>query len=84
MPRISKDDIAKECRNMNADELVFMNHDARAKAAHAQYVRDGGERWLAPRLNLEAARAVRHEEIRLGRSMSKEEQAEFLKKVSQS
>ncbi len=37
--------------------------------------------WRAPRLNLAAARAVRHEEIRLGRSLSEVEQAELLKRL---
>ena len=38
-------------------------------------------RWDAPRLNLHTARAIRHEEIRLGRSLSPAEQKAHIRKL---
>jgi len=38
-------------------------------------------RWDAPMLNLNAARAIRFEEIRLGRSMTPAEQSEHIRKL---
>jgi hypothetical protein len=37
--------------------------------------------WRAPSININRARAVRHEEIRLGRSLSKEEADAYIKKL---
>jgi hypothetical protein len=38
-------------------------------------------RWDAPRLNLHTARAVRHEEIRLGRALTPAEQKAHIRKL---
>ena len=38
-------------------------------------------RWDGPQLNLNAARAIRYEEIRLGRSMTLDEQRAHIKKL---
>ncbi len=49
---------------MSDDELLFLSRERKPLPSN----------WRAPQLNLHAARAVRHEEIRLGRSLTKEEQ----------
>jgi hypothetical protein len=38
-------------------------------------------RWDAPMLNIEAAKVICHEELRLGRSMTKEEQTDYIRKI---
>jgi hypothetical protein len=64
---------------MEKDELVIVGapkHPGRVSINIPQ-----SNDWKAPRLDLNRARAVRHEEIRLGRSMTKEEQDAFIKKL---
>jgi len=79
MPRLSQNEIEEECMENNADELVIVGaptHPGRVNINIPQ-----SNDWKAPSLNLAAARAVRHEELRLGRSMTKEEQDAFIKKL---
>jgi hypothetical protein len=79
MPHMSPADIRKVESEMENDELVVIGapkHPGRVSINIPQ-----NNDWKAPSLNLAAARAVRHEELRLGRSMTKEEQDAFIKKL---
>jgi len=79
MPHLSPADIRKAESEMEKDELVIVGapkHPGRVSINIPQ-----SNDWKAPRLDLNRARAVRHEEIRLGRSMTKEEQDAFIKKL---
>ncbi len=61
------------------DTLVFVEHPS---AEHRDLRFDNNPtRWDAPKLNLNRARAVRHEEIRLGRSMTPAEQEAHIRKL---
>jgi hypothetical protein len=79
MPRLSQNEIEEECMENNADELVIVGAPTHPGRVTISVPANNG--WRAPSLNLAAARAVRHREILLGRSMTKEEQDAFIKKL---
>jgi len=86
MPRISKDTTEKEIQSSGAEELVFIGHETPKPHCDMgvnqnRYDLTPG-RWNAPQLNLHAARAVRHEEIKLGRALTQDEQTALLRKLT--
>jgi len=62
---------------MEANDLTGVHDDV---ASDPRW-KNNPARWDAPMLNINAAREIRHEEIKLGRSMTPAEQAAHIRKL---
>jgi len=78
MNAFSANEIVRAAEKQNDDGgLVISGGTSTADTRWA----NNPSRFDAPQLNLHAAKVIRWEEIRLGRSMSKEEQTEYIRKI---
>ena len=76
MPHLSPKQV-NEARGLMEDELVIIGapkHPGKVSINIPQ-----GNEWRAPRLSLNRARAVRHRELILGRSMTPTEADEYIR-----
>lgn len=64
-------------RQFGGDQLIMVEHDEPEDPRW----KGNPKRWDAPMLNLNAAREIRFEEIRIGRSMTQAEQAAHIRKL---
>jgi len=80
-----KNEIAVAAANQGGGDVLVISSAVCKDGKDPEHVderwKNNPSRWDAPKLNLHTARVIRHEEIRLGRSMTPEEQKVQIRKL---